>query len=66
MSLGEALQALTIVVPILLAILVAAVKMSTRLALIDQRQQDHTKDIEELRRRQSRHERDPVHLRLRR
>jgi hypothetical protein len=61
----ELLQVLAIVVPVVLAVVGDGVRTRTKVAVIEQRQRDQGADLVEMQRRQARHERDPVHGRLR-
>jgi len=65
MSSGQFYQVLGIVAPLLAGIVVDGIKTRTRIALLEEHRKDDREDIDSLERRQARHERDPVHARLR-
>ena len=63
--LALAVEVVGIVVPIVTAVLVDGIRTRTKVALIEQAQKYQAEDIAENTRRQARHERDPVHARMR-
>jgi hypothetical protein len=63
--LAVALAAVGIVVPVVTAVVADGMRTRTRIAVMEARTTDNTRDIEELSRRVARHERDPVHAMMR-